>query len=83
MRMLSLIQSLLLCCTIFLATHNSFAVTSKDEVDIESVKAPPRDVKDILRVIESTKQDEKEVEKAKKVLAIPVPSSTNPEVLNS
>ena len=83
MRKLSLIPSLLLCCTILLVSNVSFAAPTKDEVDIESVKAPPRDVKDILRVLESTKQDEKEIEKAKKVLAIPVPSSTNPEVLNS
>ena len=83
MRKLSLFKSLLLCCSIALLSNLSFAAPTKDEVDVENVKAPPRDVKDILRVLESTKQDEKEVEKAKKVLAIPVPSSTNPEVLNS
>lgn len=79
----SLISSLLLCCTMVLLPSYSFAAPTKDEVDIENVKAPPRDVKDILRVLESTKQDEKEVEKAKKIVAIPVPSSTNPEVLNA
>ena len=82
MNKLSLLRSLLLCCSILIVT-NSYAVTSQDEVDIESVKAPPRDVKDILRILESTKQDEKEVEKAKKVLAIPMPSSLNPEALNT
>lgn len=83
MRIHSLISSVLLCSSILICSSQAYAAPNQDEVDVENVKAPPRDVKDILRVLESTKQEEKEVEKAKKIVAIPVPSSTNPEVLNA
>ena len=80
---LSLIRILLLCCSVLVFANSSLAVQVKDEVDVESVKAPPRDVKDILRVLESAKQDEKEIEKAKKTLTVPVPSTGNSEILNT
>ena len=66
MRKLSLIPLLMLCCSITLFTNSSFAVPGKDEVDVENIKAPPRDVKDILRLVEQTKPDQAVVDRAKK-----------------
>jgi CHAT domain-containing protein len=60
----------------------SFAAPTKDEVDVENVKAPPRDVKDILRLIEQTKPDLAIVERAQKVVAMPLPAKQDSEVLN-
>lgn len=70
-----------LLCSITITS--SYAASTKDEVDIESIKAPPRDVKDILRIVDGSQQDEQLIEKAKKVLALPLPSSGNPEALNA
>lgn len=61
----------------------SKASINNDDIDVENIKAPPRDIKDILKILDSTKQDEVEVENAKKVLALPIPNSTDPEVLNT
>jgi CHAT domain-containing protein len=82
MRKLSLIPSLMLCCSITLFTNSSFAVPAKDEVDVENIKAPPRDVKDILRLVEQTKPDQAVVDRAKKIVATSVPPSQDNEVLN-
>jgi len=60
-----------------------FATQNKDEVDIENIKPPPRDVKDILRLLEQAKRDITQLEKAEKIVAIPVPSSQNNEELNA
>ena len=53
-----------------------------DVISLEEIKAPPRDIKDILRVIDQTKQDRDQLEKAKRVAALPTPSSKDTEVLN-
>ena len=82
MRKLSLIQSLLLCCTIALVPNYSFSAPAKDEVDVENVKAPPRDVKDILLVLSQARSDKALLDKAIKVLAIPVPNTSDTEILN-
>lgn len=81
-RKLSLFPSLLLCCGILILPNSSLAVTNKDEVGIESVKAPPRDIKDILRLVEQTKPDLVVVERAKKVIRMPIPTTQNNEELN-
>ena len=78
----SLISTFLLCCSIAFFCNLSIAAPTKDELDIENLKAPPRDVKDILRLFEATKQDSKEIDKAKAVLALPVPNSSDASVLN-
>ena len=83
MRKHSLIQSLLLCCSITVLFNFSFAVPNKDEVDIENVKAPPRDVKDILQILSQTRQDQALIEKAKKVLTKPLPSTNDSRDLNN
>ena len=82
MRKLAIIPSLLLLGSILLSTNSSFATPIKDELDTESIKAPPRDVKDILRLIEQTKPDLAVVERAKRVVAAPLPNSQDNEVLN-
>ena len=66
MRKLVIISTLLLACNILFVANYSFAAPIKDELDIESIKAPPRDVKDILRLVEQTKPDLAVVERAKK-----------------
>ena len=61
-----------------------FALTENEGVsDIENIKPPPRDIKDILRVLEQTKQDQSQLDKAKKVLALPIPTSNDLVVLNN
>lgn len=82
MRKLVIISTLLLACNILFVANYSFAAPIKDELDIESIKAPPRDVKDILRLVEQTKPDLAVVERAKKIVAIPIPTSQDNEELN-
>lgn len=82
MRKLVIISTLLLSCNILFVANYSFAAPIKDELDIESIKAPPRDVKDILRLVEQTKPDLAVVERAKKIVAIPAPTNQDNEGLN-
>ena len=63
-------------------SKNIDAAESEDVISLEEIKAPPRDIKDILRVIDQTKQDRDQLEKAKRVAALPTPSSKDTEVLN-
>ena len=79
---LSLIRILLLCCSVLVLANSSLAVQVKDEVDVESVKAPPRDVKDILLVLNQARSDKSLIDKATKILALPVPSTNDPDTLN-
>jgi len=82
MRKLVILSTLLLACNILFVANYSFAAPIKDELDIESIKAPPRDIKDILRLVEQTKPDLAVVERAKKIVAIPIPTSQDNEELN-
>lgn len=83
MRKLSLASIFLLCCSIvIIPAQSSFAAINNDEVQIENIKTPPRDVKDILRLVEQTKPDLAIVERAKKVLELPIPTSKNNDELN-
>lgn len=50
------------------------AQTSEAELDTTQIKPPPRDVKDILRVLEQGKVDLSEIEQARKILATPRPA---------
>lgn len=50
------------------------AQTSEAELDVSQIKPPPRDVKDILRVLEQGKVDMSEIEQAGKILAAPQPA---------
>jgi CHAT domain-containing protein len=84
MRKFSFIFTLLFACSTLLASQNVLTAPSKDEldIDVENIKAPPRDIKDILRLVEQTKPDLEVVERAKKVVALPLPTSQDNEVLN-
>jgi CHAT domain-containing protein len=79
---LSLLKSLLLCYSIFLLSNSVFASPGKEDINIENIKAPPRDVKDILLVLSQARSDKTLIEKASKILALPAPSSKDSEVLN-
>lgn len=46
------------------------------ETDTSVVKPPPRDIKDILRVLEASKIDLSEVERARQLIAAPLPAET-------
>lgn len=82
MRKLAFIPILLISCSILIFSSHSFAVPAKDEVDVENIKAPPRDIKDILKLVEQTKPDLAIVERAQKIIATPLPASQDNEVLN-
>ncbi|OWF65056.1 hypothetical protein B6A14_04385 [Polynucleobacter hirudinilacicola] len=82
MRRHTVIPSFLIGCGILLFSVTALATTIKEEVDIESIKAPPRDIKDILKLVEQTKPDLAIVERAQKVVAVPLPTSQDNEVLN-
>ena len=83
MRKYFTVQLFLLYCCLPLFSSSTLANTTRDEVSIESIKAPPRDVKDILRLVEQTKPDLAVVERAKKIIAMPVPSAQDNEELNN
>jgi CHAT domain-containing protein/tetratricopeptide (TPR) repeat protein len=76
------IPSIFLAFSLAFAVGSSSAVPNKDEVDIENIKAPPRDIKDILKLLEQTKPDSAVVERAKKVVETPLPTSQDNEALN-
>jgi CHAT domain-containing protein len=82
MRKFSIVITLMLCCSILFGANFSFATSTKDELNVENIKAPPRDIKDILKLVEQTKPDLAIVERAQKVVAIPLPASQDNEVLN-
>jgi CHAT domain-containing protein len=68
--------------TLIIASSYALAQPVANEIYEENLKLPPRDIKDILLVIQETKPDITLQEKAKKILALPVPSSANTEALN-
>jgi CHAT domain-containing protein/tetratricopeptide (TPR) repeat protein len=81
MRKLLTVIAFILCCSIAFSSQ-SFAALSKEDADLENFKAPPRDVKDVLKFIEQSKQNAILEEKAKKIIALSAPSSTDQQVLN-
>ena len=82
MRKFSFVITLMLCCSALFTTNFSFATSIKDDLNTENIKAPPRDIKDILKLLEQTKPDLAIIERAQKVIATPIPSSQDNEVLN-
>jgi CHAT domain-containing protein len=80
------ITKFLFCITLLflnISTQFVLAADNKDEVDVEAIKAPPRDIKDILRLLEQTRQDQALIDKAKKILALSPPDTKDAEVLNN
>ena len=55
----------------------------EDDIELESIKAPPRNIKDILQVLDTSKQDFTTQDEAKKILASPKPDSNDPKILNN
>jgi len=82
MRKYSIIATLMLCCSVTIFSTQTFAALTKEEVDLENIKAPPRDVKDILLVLNQARADKTLIEKATKILALPVPNTSDSETLN-
>ena len=82
MRKISIIATFMLCCSMALFSSQSFAVVGKDDADLENIKAPPRDVKDILKFIEQSKQNSTLEDKAKKIITLSPPNSSDPQALN-
>ena len=82
MRKYSIIAILMLCCSVTLFSTQSFSAPTKEEADLENIKAPPRDVKDILLVLNQARADKTLIEKATKILALPVPNTSDTETLN-
>lgn len=54
-----------------------------DSNEIEKIKLPPRDIKDILRVLEQAKPDQDVLEKSKAIIAMAVPQSDDRDELNN
>ena len=52
-------------------------------IDLEKVKPPPRDIKDVLKVLQQSKPNAAELDKAKAIVATPVPVTEDKEVLNT
>ena len=82
MRKFLIIAAFMLCCSITIFSPPTFAAPSKDDADVENIKSPPRDVKDILLVLNQARTDRSIIEKATKILALPVPSTNDSQILN-
>jgi CHAT domain-containing protein len=82
MRKLFQLAIFLLCCNATFFPLLTLAAPTKDELEIENIKSPPRDIKDILKLVEQTKPDLAVVERAKKVIGMPIPTTQNNEELN-
>ena len=77
-----------LLAAIMFGAPNVFAQVpspSKEEaaIDLEKVKPPPRDIKDVLKVLQQSKPNIIEIDKAKAIIATPVPNTEDKEVLNT
>ena len=86
--MKKIFNKFLLCLFLLIGNYSllipaSFGATNSEEIEFEAIKAPPRDIKDILGILEQTKQDLRLIEKAKAVLAIAEPKTDDKEILNS
>jgi len=56
---------------------------SEGDIELENIKAPPRNIKDILQVLDTSKQDFTAQDEAKKILVSPKPESIDPKILNN
>ena len=51
--------------------------SAQAEEEVATFKAPPRSIKDVIRAVENGKIDETEVARAKEIIAMPVPQTTD------
>ena len=77
------IKIVCLAAVIFFSIGLSLAQSSNEPIDAEAIKPPPRNVKDILLLVEQTKPDLVQANKAKKIIEISPPSTQNVEELNA
>lgn len=72
-----LLTTCLLCAWLLapMAVNAQIPSAQTEEVDIATLKPPPRDVKDVLRVLETSKIDMAEVERARAIVAAPAPEA--------
>jgi len=80
MRKLLTVIVCMLCCSIYAPL--SFSAVSKSDGDVENLKAPPRDIKDILRTLRETKPNLVLQQKAQKIIEAPKPNVSDPEKLS-
>jgi CHAT domain-containing protein len=52
-------------------------------IEFEKIKPPPRDIKDVLKVLQQSKPNPEEINKAKAIVATPVPITEDKGVLNT
>lgn len=62
---------------------NAQSPTKEVDIEVEKIKAPPRDIKDILRVLEQAKPDQSTVDRSRAIIAMPVPQTEDKEELNN
>ena len=79
---MKIVKLILIAALISLSSGYGYAQSNNDPVDVGVIQPPPRDVKDILKVLQETKPDITVQEKAKKVLALTAPTTNDSEVLN-
>jgi len=79
---MKMITVFVLLINIFVSPYLMAQASKEDAVEVENIKVPPRDIKDILKILEQTKQDQSQLEKAKAVLALTIPNTTDSEILN-
>ena len=80
------LSAVALLTAIVFAVPTAFAqAPSKQEaaIDLEKVKPPPRDIKDVLQVLQQSKPNAVEIDKARAIVAAPVPVTEDKEVLNT
>lgn len=64
------------------AWAQSAAAPAAADVDVTAIKPPPRDVKDIVRVLEASKIDLAEIERARQIVQSSPPDTTDTKLLN-
>lgn len=57
--------------------------TSASDEEVASFKAPPRSIKDVIRAVENGRVDEAEVARAREIIALPIPNTTEASELRN
>ncbi|MEI6116894.1 MAG: hypothetical protein WCP99_20320 [Burkholderiales bacterium] len=53
------------------------AASTENSIDLESLKAPPRNIEDVLKALDPAKQDYSQIGQARQVLALPRPDESD------
>jgi len=73
---------MILGCHLSLHAQTTLNTAPDESINTENIKAPPRDVKDILRALEQSKPDLATVAKNKEIIAKQAPNTQDKEELN-